>query len=223
MKYAIFDSGPLINFSINGMLDIIEKLHASFQGKFLITNYVKKEVYDRPLEIKQFELGAIKINELINNKTLEFPEAASINSRLIEEKTSALTNQINVLAKADGKWVKLVSEAEVSCLVLSDELKKKGHETILVMDERTMRTIAEKPENLEHLMAAHLHKSIKMIGKIPDLKNHQFIRSSELAYTAFKKGLFNTNNAKTLEALLYATKFKGSSISWDEINTLKKL
>jgi hypothetical protein len=52
----------------------------------------------------------------------------------------------------------------------------------------------------------------------------KFIRSSELVYVAYKKGIINLgNNKKVLEALLYATKFKGSSISFEEINELKRL
>jgi hypothetical protein len=40
---------------------------------------------------------------------------------------------------------------------------------------------------------------------------------------AYKKGLIRLQGKKVLEAVLYATKFKGTAISFEEIETLKKL
>ena len=51
---------------------------------------------------------------------------------------------------------------------------------------------------------------------------YRFIRSTEMVYVAFKKGLISLNGKKALEALLYATKFKGSSVSYEEIDAIKK-
>ena len=56
MKYLIFDSGPLINFALNGILPVLEKIKKEFKGEFLITKEVKREVIDYPLTIKRFEL-----------------------------------------------------------------------------------------------------------------------------------------------------------------------
>src|SRR3989344_5329454 len=36
MKYLIFDAGPLINFSMNGLLPMLEKLKKEFKGQFII-------------------------------------------------------------------------------------------------------------------------------------------------------------------------------------------
>jgi len=54
-------------------------------------------------------------------------------------------------------------------------------------------------------------------------KGFSFVRSSELVYVAYKLDLIQIADPRTLEALILATKFKGSSISWEEINILKKL
>ena len=43
MKHLIFDSGPLINFSMNGALHVLERLNKEFKGDFLITKEVKEE------------------------------------------------------------------------------------------------------------------------------------------------------------------------------------
>ena len=42
-------------------------------------------------------------------------------------------------------------------------------------------------------------------------------------YIAYKKGLVRIKDKKILDAILYALKFKGCSISTDEIERIKKL
>ena len=117
-----------------------------------------------------------------------------------------------------------LSEAEMSCLALSDELSKIGIENIISLDERTTRILAEKPENLERILSEKLKQRIRLVASDLDLfRKYRFIRSSELVFVAYKKGIILLKGNKVLEALLYATKFHGSSISFEEINILKKL
>ena len=54
MKYLIFDAGPIINFAMNGSLDILRKLKQNFDGEFLITKEVKYEIIDHPQSIKKY-------------------------------------------------------------------------------------------------------------------------------------------------------------------------
>ena len=54
-------------------------------------------------------------------------------------------------------------------------------------------------------------------------KNTFFIRSTELVYIAFKKGLIEDQSKDMLDALLYSTKFKGSSVSGSEIKEMERL
>jgi hypothetical protein len=73
-------------------------------------------------------------------------------------------------------------------------------------------------------MSEKLHKRAQIIAK--DLRvfnQYRFIRSSEIVFVAYKKGLIRIAGKKALEAVLYATKFKGSAISFEEIESLKKL
>ena len=73
-------------------------------------------------------------------------------------------------------------------------------------------------------MSSKLHKKITTNKKnLAVFSKFRFIRSTELVYVAYKKGILKVNGAKALEAALYATKFKGAAVSWDEINILKKL
>ena len=223
MKALIFDSGPLINLSLNGLLPILESLKKEFSGKFIITPQVKREVYDRPVNIKQFELGALRIDSLINNKILEFPEALQIKQRTLDEETRRLMNVANNSFKTEGHYISIVSDAEISCIALSKQLMEKGIDTMIVVDERTARMLGEKPENLERLMSQKFHKTVSMINNLAkDFQGLKFIRSSEVVYVAYKKGLIKIEDDRALEALLYATKFKGSAISFDEIETLRK-
>jgi hypothetical protein len=39
-KYLIFDSGALINLTINGLIETLKDLGTVFQGEFLITNEI---------------------------------------------------------------------------------------------------------------------------------------------------------------------------------------
>ena len=54
-------------------------------------------------------------------------------------------------------------------------------------------------------------------------KGFKIIRSSELIYVAYKKGLIRWKNKEILDGLLYALKFKGCAISGDEIEQIKKI
>lgn len=223
-KALIFDSGTLITLSMNGLLYILEKLKKSFPGKFLITNAVKYETLDRPIKVPRFELEALRIKNLIGKKILEFPESLGIDQSTLKEETIRLMEIANNSIEAKGKRIKIISEAETSCLALSKELTKRKITNIIAIDERTTRILSEKPENLEKIMSKKLHTRVHYSKKsLQDFKEFRFIRSTELVYVAYKKGYLEIKDPKALEAVLYATKFKGSSVSFDEINELKRL
>ena len=223
-KAFILDSGILINLSMNGFLYILEELKKATQVKFLITKEVKYEIIDKPLTIPRFELGALRIANVLKSNVMELPESLNISEEQIKSKTGELMEIANHSTKSRGKWIKIVSNAEMSWLALSSELTKKGVENMIGVDERTTRILSEKPQNLEKIMTRKLHKPVKIFPeKLDAFKQFRFIRSSELVYVAQKKDLLRIKDPKALEAVLYATKFKGSSISWDEIKELKNL
>ena len=224
MKALIFDSGTLINLSINGLLPMLESLKEKFDGKFLITRAVKYEVIDRPIGVMRFELGAMRIQKLLNTNVLEMPSSLGLSEERIDLETKDLIDLANHYVQVRGKWVPIVSEGEISCLALSDELTKMGIENIIAIDERTTRILCESPASLEKLMSDKLHQKVSAVAEdLSIFSRYKFIRSSEIVYVAFKKGLINLEGKKALEALLYATKFGGSAISFDEINVLKNL
>lgn len=224
MKVLIFDSGTLINFSMNGFLYLLEDLKKSFDGKFLITRAVEYEIVDRPIGIHRFELGALRIKHLIDSGVLEMPKSVGVSAEAINPKTKQLMDIANKCVRAKGKWIKIISEAETSCLALSSELKKKGVENLIAVDERTIRILSERPQNLEKIMTRKLRSRVSISHtNIKAFEGYRYIRSSELVYVAHKKGLLRVKGKKALEAAIFATKFKGASISYDEVNELKKL
>lgn len=224
MKILLFDSGTLINLSMNGFLPILEKLKEKFDGKFIITKPVKGEIVDRPVGIQRFELGALRIQALIDEGVLELPDAIGISNDFIVKETAKLMDLANHYVMAEGRWVNIVSEAEISCLAISKELTKRGTENLIAIDERTTRMLSEKPENLERIMEKKLHSAVTIEEtKFREFENFRFIRSSEIVYVAYKKGILGVEGKKALEAALYATKFHGAAISFEEIDILKKL
>lgn len=223
-KALIFDSGTLINLSMNGLLYIIEELKKNFDGKFLITNQVKREIVDRPISIQRFELGALRIQSLINSEVLELHTSLGIKEEEITKETKILMDAANHSVRKKNKWINIVSDAEISCLALSSILTKMGIKSIIAIDERTTRTLVEKPQNLEKIMNRKLHGKVEIVkSHFNYFKNFKFLRSTELVFVANKKGLIKIKGKKVLEATLYATKFKGASVSFEEINELKKL
>jgi len=224
MKAIIFDAGPLINFSMNGLLDILVELKKSFKGKFLITEAVKYEVVDRPITVPRFELGALRIQNLIDSNIFELPQSIGIDNEMIKKETKRLIDIANHFIFSRGSWVGIMSEGETSCLALSSELSKIDIQNIIAIDERTTRILAEKPENLERIISDKLHTKVKsQFTHLEEFSKFRFIRSSELVYVAYKKGLLKIKGKKVLEAALYATKYKGAAISFEEIDELKKL
>jgi len=223
-KAIIFDASPLISMAMNGLLPEFRRLKNTFDGKFLITKEVREEIIGHPIKIKRFELEALKLQELINDGTLEFPEVFNLKEIDISEETKRLLELANKTFLQRGNPLHLIDLGETSALVLSRELTKKGVKNIIVIDERTTRMLCEKPENLKKLLQKKLHTKVDI--KKENLKNFQefkIIRSSELMYLVYKKQLTKIKNKKVLDAILYGLKYKGCAISIDEIEKIKRL
>lgn len=222
MKVIIFDSGTIINFAMNGLLNILRDLKNNFDGKFIITEAVTEEVINKPLHIKKFELEALMIKKLFDEGIFELPYSLVTKKEMFARRDS-LFNMLNHVYYARSEFVHIVDKGEVSCLALSMLLKEKGIENVVAIDERTARMLCEAPENLTQLLRKKLQTNVDMKGDLSFLNEIKVIRSSELMYLAYKKGLIELKDKKVLDALLYASKFKGCSISFDEIEQIKHL
>ena len=224
-KAIIFDSGALISFSMNGITRILQQLKGVFQGKFLITPEVKREVIDVPMKIKKFELEALKIKELLDDGILELPSALGITSQEIEKADQEFLAIANLTFSGLGKDIHILDHGEASCLGLSKLLTERGIKNLIAIDERTTRLLVEKPENLKRIFEDRMNTRVIINSEnARHFSDFKIIRSTELAYVAWKKGLTDLKDGLVvLDALLYALKFKGAAISGEEIEEIKKL
>lgn len=222
MKIIIFDSGTLINFSMNGLVSLLADLKKKFKGKFIMPKEVKFETLDKPLKIKRFMLGALKIKSLIQDKVMEMPESIGITEKQITEKKREILKRANNSFFARGEFMHIIDDGEASCLALSLLAGEKGIDNVIAVDERTTRMIIENPENLRKLFEDKLRTRVDLKDDFSFLEGIKVIRSTELVYVAYKKNLVEMKNG-ILEALLYATKYKGCSISEQEIQQAKQM
>jgi len=223
-KFILFDSSTLISFAMNGLLPELNELKKIFKGKFIITKEVKQEVVDKPLTMKRFELEALKIEELLNEKILELPSSIGITDSEISKETKNILDTANNTFYARDRPISLIDAGEASCLGLSKILKSKKMENVVAVDERTARMLCERPENLKRLFEKKLHTKIQSKEEnYKFFRGINFIRSSELIYVAYKKKLLKLKGSKVLDAMLYALKFKGCAISEEEIEEIKAI
>ena len=223
MKYLIFDAGPIISLTMNGMLPVIEKLKEVFDGEFVLTSYVRSEVVDRPMKIKKFKLEALQIRDMIERGVFKMAEGI-VSEQKLEKETKRVLKVANGVLRttATGKKIDLIHRGEAACLAFS---KLCGAKNVIVIDERTTRMLAEAPEDLERMMEKKLHTPLDAeLGLLKELEGFKFIRSAELLYIAWKKNLIHVKKSRDLlDALLYGVKFKGCAISSGEIEAMKRL
>ena len=221
MKYIIFDSGPLINFSMNGLLPLFRKLRKEFSGKFLITPEVKKEIIEHPKTIKRFWLGALQLKQLFDEKIIELPDLTARQKEELEKKKRELLNIANNTFYTKHRALHLIDKGEAATLALSSILKDPN---VIAVDERTTRILCENPENLRKLLEKKLHTNVKANkNNYSYFQGFKVIRSTELIYIAYKKKLNELKSPNVLEAMLYGVKYKGCSVSESEIKEIIRL
>jgi hypothetical protein len=224
-KAIIFDSGSLITLSMTCNLGLLKELKKVFKGKFLITESVKYEISIKPRRNKKYKLGALRLGKLIDEEVLEVIEDLGINHLQIKKGAKEYLNKSNQIFYRGNSPIHLIDIGEAECLALSKILDNKGIKNIIAIDEKTTRMLSEKSENLHSLLETKLHTKIKFEKN----KYHKedfgfrFIRSTELIFMAYKKGIVSPKNNEMLDALLYAAKAKGCAISEQEIKELEKL
>jgi len=223
-KVIIFDSGALISFSMNGITYIIKRLKEIFKGKFLITSEIKKEIIDVPIKIKRFGLEALKLKQLLDEGVLEMPSSLGIKDSEITNQGNKILRIANSTFQGTRRAIHLLDVGETSCLALSGILTQKKIKNVIAVDERTTRMLVEKPENLKRILEKKISTKINIKkDNLKFFKGFGIIRSTELVYVAYKKGLVKLKGSNVLGGLLYAMKFKGAAISGDEIEEIKKI
>ena len=118
----------------------------------------------------------------------------------------------------------LISDGETSCLALSNILNDKKITNVIAVDERTTRLLCEDPIALKKLFQKRFHTGINYKKENQKfLGNFKFIRSAELVYVINQKELTSLKDPRTLDAMIWAVRFKGCYISDDEIREIVSL
>ena len=223
-KYLIFDSGVLINLAQSCLLSVFRELKEKFHGEFIIPPAVKYETIDHPLKIKRFGWGAMRIQALLDDEVIKLPETINlVTGDELNKKTEEVMNNANGSFLAAGKEIHIIERGESECLALSLLLNERKIDNAVVIDERTARMLCENPEMLKELMSEKLETKVELMSeKLEQFKKINVLRSPELIYIAHKDGLIDSD-IKKFEAMLYALKFGGCSISEKEIQAIKKM
>ena len=223
MKSIVFDAGPVISFTTNNLLWLLEKLKQKFKGNFIITSGVHYELIQRPLETKKFKFEALQVERLVEKEILNV-----IDDEKIKLKAEELSNLANNSLYAQGNPIQIVQNGEMETLAFAI-LKNPD---AVVIDERITRLLVENPEDLRALMERRLHTKVSAdknkLKMFQELTRHiSLIRSVELAAIGYELGfldeyLVDVPNAKKelLESVLWGVKLNGCSVSEEEIKQI---
>ena len=227
MKSLIFDAGPIISLATNNLLEILEPLKNEFRGKFCITEAVRKELVDRPLDTKKFKFEAIQVEKLVENGVLEI-----IDSSYIRENTPKLLNTANQIFKAyKDYYIRIVHFAEMSVIAAAVNINADA----IVIDEKTTRFLIENPRMIVEILRKTLHSPIsisesnlKTFNSIA--KGIKAIRSVELVAMAYEHGFLDRYITKLpnarenlLESVLWGVKLNGCAVSKEEIEQIMRI
>ena len=225
MKNIIFDAGPIISLTTNNLLWVLGELKKKFNGSFVMSIGVKRELVDRPLGTRRFKFEALQVQSLIEKKVV-----VVIEEEAVTKKARELSDLANSVLSAHGKNIKIAQVGEMETLAAAILYKADA----VVVDERITRTLLENPAGLRRLMEKRLHMQLKVNEKalhdFEEATRHiTLIRSIELITVAFELGILDKfivdiPNARRelLESILWGVKLNGASVTEDEINTIVK-
>lgn len=225
MKRIIVDASTLISISQKCMIKILRNLAEKESIQFVIPETVYYEAVQHPLEIKRFELNAIRIRGLIDSGHIVVQRSDAKLHELIAE----IEKIVNTLFYTGNRNLQLIQKGEAEALAVAKYLNA----NILAIDERTTRMLIERPKEMMKFLSRRHHTEIKIdkhwlkqfqdfVGKVT------VIRSTELVAFAYESGCFSEELPETrsaLEAALFAVKYAGCAVSADELmqfmNTVK--
>jgi predicted nucleic acid-binding protein len=229
MKALVFDSSSIISLVTNNLLGILKNLKKYYNGEFLISNEILKEIVDDPLHIRRFKLEALQLAHYLADENIK------IFKRDLEEKTNYLFTLANNIFQAQNHNIIILQKAEVEALALTLSLDAEA----LVIDERTTRLLIEDTLKLKHLLERKLHTKITINKENlnyfkKETKNVKILRSSELMIISYELGLFKDyehgkkiiqNNFKKelLEGILWGLRLRGCAISTEEISEIIRI
>ncbi|MFA6887924.1 MAG: hypothetical protein WC254_00325 [Candidatus Woesearchaeota archaeon] len=224
MKQLLFDTGPIINFTINNLLWLLDELKKEFNGEFYITPEVYNELINKPLSTRKYKLEALQVLPYITKGTLKIYK----NPQIVEI-AKKLGQYANHSFEIEHQPIEIVHSGELEAVAAAIFLKADA----IVIDERTTRHLIENPKKIalhfENTIHRKVFTNVDNLNKVREMiSNLKVIRSTELVTIAYEKGLFKeyTENAgkiipninkAVLEGALWGVKLNGCSVKEDEI------
>ncbi len=222
MSAIVFDSSAIISVSEKCFIEILEQLARGTKTEFVIPRSVYYEIVEHPMQIKRFELNAIRIKKAVDNAWLKVMERDEETARQMKK----ILETANTVFFTGDKPITLIQDGEAEAFALAKKLGAKA----IVIDERTARMLLEDPMRLKQRLERGIDKRIVADErKLSELKKMLsgigIVRSSEIIALAWEKGLFADELGQTkqaLEAALYAMKYSGCAVSEQEIEDFLK-
>ena len=226
MSSLMFDAGPIISLATNNLLGILPQLKKKYNGHFYVTESVKRELVDHPMETRKFKFEAIQIEMLIENGILEITD-----TDFIRQETPKLLETANKIFSAFGNPMRIVHYAEISVIAAAIEQKSDA----IVIDEKTTRLLMENPKLLMVIFRKTLHTSISINeSNLKEFRDRtssvRAIRSVELVTIAYESGFLDEYVTKIpdakkqlLESVLWGVKLNGCAVSREEIEQMIRI
>ncbi len=215
----VFDSGVIISFSETCFLSLFKDIKEVI-GEFIITKNVHFECVGKVKHVMRFKLSSVKIEKEINSHVFDVYKS----DKQLDEATNKIMYLTNNMFFVRGKPLKIIQIGEAESLALLGLTDA----SYLAVDERTTRMLVEQPHSLIEIFKRKYKTNKvnfdeqKYIKFVELIGNVNAIRSVDLLFFAFKKNLLSNvfNDKESLKGALYAMKFKGCSVSFEEINEL---
>ncbi|MBI5553120.1 MAG: hypothetical protein HY917_00070 [Candidatus Diapherotrites archaeon] len=214
----VLDSSTLICISEKGLSYVFEGLASRKNLKFVIPQEVIQESVNTPMDIKRFELNALRIKKLVSGSAFEVVSLDADSHHLTQEILEA-SNRVYWIG---GNPLHLMHLGESATLALLRQVDAHA----VGIDERTARMIIESPQRLREILSARNEVNVDIDqGELSRLKklvgDVRFFRSIELIALAFQEGILEQElgtDPEALSATLYALKYGGCAVSEKEIN-----
>ncbi|HIH09207.1 MAG TPA: hypothetical protein HA254_00900 [Candidatus Diapherotrites archaeon] len=216
-KSFVLDSSSIITIADNCFIRVLRHLSEKEGIEFIIPASVYAESVTTPLAIKRFEFSAVRIRDAVEDGYIRVAGTTPA----LEGRINEIESHTRDLCSCSGRRIILLQRGEIETLAL---LKELGSD-VLVIDERTTRMLLEEPSALGNFLRKRHRCDVKLDRDSLSyfrrgFGNIKVFRSVELISLAYEDGSFEKEVHKSrqaLEAALYAAKFAGCSVSFEEI------
>ena len=224
-KVLFFDAGPIITLVLSRLAWILEPQRKQFGGDFYITPAVHYEVIERAMSIPRFRFEALQVKKMVRDGTIRMYDGVP------KKRSKELISLANSVFTIGRKKLDVMQAGEIESVASACEVEGSG----VVMDERTLRLFIERKDGMKELLERRFHKDVGVDTKKLDLFSSQLkgvtiIRSVELIGIAYKLGLLDAYlpdgkgaRATLLDAVLFAAKYNGCSVTSHEVHELKQM